>query len=457
MSYKGIKFNNKILDIPQEYLKSVDISNGVLTIVDSKDETYTFTIPEGVATEDFVRQQIANLVNSAPETLDTLGELATAFEENQDVVDALNSSITNKVDKVTVGSISYNSIGPVDGDGKDGLTIGSFDGTEPPVLDGSQEVKGSAITVQSFGADVAYSEFKDGSFTSSGMSAGEEQASFNYMKHNETPEEMNISQNGMTIQEGMLSQQMYKVYTNQTTGESVTNASNLTLSADEVSLSQQTTVGEETTGSSLSLRNGTAYLNDKELATKDDVSVDASNFVDLTSEQTITGTKTFNRSSSNVNMVLKGYSTLIETPDISLSGSGAIKIGKNIRNPNSGGVLIGEDIDCNSNTSGNGNVIIGKGIKTNMSDSVRSIGNVYLGYSTYSSTKHHGGKNIVIGYDAFCDGENIIQLGTGTNTTSKTLQVFDYQLLDADGKIPNERLNLKLDVATTDEIDALFT
>ncbi len=457
MSYKGIKFNDKILDIPQEYLKSIDISYGVLTIVDSKDETYTFTIPEGVATEDFVRQQISNLVNSAPETLDTLGELATAFEENQDVVDALNSSITNKVDKVTVGSISYNSIGPVDGDGKDGLTIGSFDGTEPPVLDGSQDVQGSAITVQSFGADVAFSKFKEGNMISSGISAGEDQVAFNYMKHSETAEGMNVSQNGMFVQEDMLAQQIYKVSTDPTSGETTTNSANVTLSADEVLISQQTAVGENTTSSSISLKNGTAYLNDKELATKDDVSVDTSNFVDLTSEQTITGTKTFNRSSSNVNMVLKGYSTLIETPDISLSGSGAIKIGKNIRNPNSGGVLIGEDIDCNSNTSGSGNVIIGKGIKTNMSDSVRSIGNVYLGYSTYSATKHYGGKNIVIGYDAFCDGENIIQLGTGTNTTSKTLQVFDYQLLDADGKIPNERLNITFDTATTDEIDALFT
>lgn len=34
-----------------------------------------------------------------------------------------------------------------------------------------------------------------------------------------------------------------------------------------------------------------------------------------------------------------------------------------------------------------------------------------------------------------------IQLGTGTNSTAKTLQVYDYQLLDADGNIPAERLS----------------
>ena len=51
--------------------------------------------------KDYVDDEVAALVNSAPETLDTLGELATAFEENAEVVDALNSSIANKQDKVS--------------------------------------------------------------------------------------------------------------------------------------------------------------------------------------------------------------------------------------------------------------------------------------------------------------------------------------------------------------------
>lgn len=40
--------------------------------------------------------QIAKLVNSAPETLDTLGELAEALQENQEVVDVLNEAIATK-------------------------------------------------------------------------------------------------------------------------------------------------------------------------------------------------------------------------------------------------------------------------------------------------------------------------------------------------------------------------
>lgn len=51
------------------------------------------------ADKAYVDTKIADLVNSAPEALDTLGELATAFEENKDVVDILNVSITNKQNK----------------------------------------------------------------------------------------------------------------------------------------------------------------------------------------------------------------------------------------------------------------------------------------------------------------------------------------------------------------------
>ena len=47
----------------------------------------------------YVDAKITDLVNSAPETLDTLGELAAALAENQEVVDILNASIVNKQNK----------------------------------------------------------------------------------------------------------------------------------------------------------------------------------------------------------------------------------------------------------------------------------------------------------------------------------------------------------------------
>lgn len=47
---------------------------------------------------NYADTKIAALVNSAPETLDTLGELADAFQDNKEVVDVLNDAIATKAD-----------------------------------------------------------------------------------------------------------------------------------------------------------------------------------------------------------------------------------------------------------------------------------------------------------------------------------------------------------------------
>lgn len=59
------------------------------------------------ATTSYVDKKVADLINSAPDTLDTLGELATAIKENKDVIDVLNNAITNKADK---SELLYNII-----------------------------------------------------------------------------------------------------------------------------------------------------------------------------------------------------------------------------------------------------------------------------------------------------------------------------------------------------------
>ena len=53
---------------------------------------------------DYTDQRIADLVNGAPSTLDTLGEIATAMAENEDVVDALNSAIGSKASQTELES-----------------------------------------------------------------------------------------------------------------------------------------------------------------------------------------------------------------------------------------------------------------------------------------------------------------------------------------------------------------
>lgn len=61
------------------------------------------------ATTNYVDTRVADLVNSAPETLDTLGEVAKAIEENASVVDALNSAIGNKADKTELADYVKNT------------------------------------------------------------------------------------------------------------------------------------------------------------------------------------------------------------------------------------------------------------------------------------------------------------------------------------------------------------
>lgn len=59
--------------------------------------------------QNFVKTQIASLIDSAPDTLDTLGELATALKQNNDVVVTLNAAITKKADKAYVDQAIQNS------------------------------------------------------------------------------------------------------------------------------------------------------------------------------------------------------------------------------------------------------------------------------------------------------------------------------------------------------------
>lgn len=57
------------------------------------------SIKNNYATTTYVNNKISALINQAPETLDTLGEIAKVLQDNQDVVDTLNEAIGLKADK----------------------------------------------------------------------------------------------------------------------------------------------------------------------------------------------------------------------------------------------------------------------------------------------------------------------------------------------------------------------
>lgn len=64
----------------------------------------------GLATETYVNTKVADIVNSAPETLDTLNELATALGNDPNFATTMATELGKKVDKVTGKGLSTNDL-----------------------------------------------------------------------------------------------------------------------------------------------------------------------------------------------------------------------------------------------------------------------------------------------------------------------------------------------------------
>ena len=64
----------------------------------------------GLATETYVNDKVAGIVNSAPETLDTLQELATALGNDANFVTTVSTQIGKKVDKADGMSLTHNDL-----------------------------------------------------------------------------------------------------------------------------------------------------------------------------------------------------------------------------------------------------------------------------------------------------------------------------------------------------------
>lgn len=80
----------------------------------------------------------------------------------------------------------------------------------------------------------------------------------------------------------------------------------------------------------------------------------------------------------------------------------------------------------------NGGGSVGKNANSDAGGAVGANAKAGAGFAGGSGAKAVNSSN---------NGIDAIQLGTGTNNTPKTLQVYGHQLLDASGKIPDARLN----------------
>ena len=68
------------------------------------------SVPEEYATKTYVGKEVSKLVGSAPETLNTLEELAQALDNNADIVSVLNDAIANKANIDDLSAYTTNAL-----------------------------------------------------------------------------------------------------------------------------------------------------------------------------------------------------------------------------------------------------------------------------------------------------------------------------------------------------------
>lgn len=98
--------NNPVVNTEEGKLLFVDETGNIGLQLEGdmlyvKDVVAGNNILSNKADKSYVDSSISNLVDSAPETLNTLNELAEAIQENEDVVEVLNQSIGSKQNIIT--------------------------------------------------------------------------------------------------------------------------------------------------------------------------------------------------------------------------------------------------------------------------------------------------------------------------------------------------------------------
>jgi hypothetical protein len=97
-----VSLSNDFVSSKQDKLTSNDVLGTINGQVFKFGQSITIQTLDYVTSEELnerVSLEVSKLVNSAPETLDTLGEIAIALESNKKVVEILNDAVSNKVDK----------------------------------------------------------------------------------------------------------------------------------------------------------------------------------------------------------------------------------------------------------------------------------------------------------------------------------------------------------------------
>lgn len=105
-SQKYVKEAIENIDFPETDLTDYATKEDVKQAVDNIE--FPETDLTGYATEEFVKGEVAGLVNSAPEALNTIGELAVAMKEHEDAYDALLETVGKKATSEQLQNLEKN-------------------------------------------------------------------------------------------------------------------------------------------------------------------------------------------------------------------------------------------------------------------------------------------------------------------------------------------------------------
>ena len=99
--------------IPSEYITETELSSAISGKANASDipnisglETKTDASSKLTEAKTYTDTKVANLVGTAPTTLDTLQEIAEAIQNNETVVSTLNNAIGNKANKSDLATVA---------------------------------------------------------------------------------------------------------------------------------------------------------------------------------------------------------------------------------------------------------------------------------------------------------------------------------------------------------------
>lgn len=142
---------------------------------------------------------------------------------------------------------------------------------------------------------------------------------------------------------------------------------------------------------------------------------------------------------------LTGYIQNTATGTDSLTVLGTATSATNALNVGTGAGASGNNAVAYGNyasAEGEGSIAIGSDSSTTYRARATHKGNIAIGHDAYAINDKNA---IAIGESAHANGKNVIQLGTGNNTSNNTFQVASYQLLDTStGLIPDARISTNI-------------